>query len=470
MKTKILITAFISILSILLTNWAHAQSPTAGKNTAVHSSPSLHTQPITAQSNQDHQPQLINRIIAIVNNGVITQVELNHAVAQAKHQIALHGLTPPSQRILERKVLQNLILQKIAIQLAKLNHITVSPAQVDAAIASIASRNHLSLTKMKSALKEQGLDYQQYRKSIRQQMLVNQLEQKAVASSIMVTPSEIDNYLAQREKLGAPNKQYKVEHILLPLPLHPTPQSIQKTRQQANKIMTLLSGNMSFKQAALKFSQAPDAMEGGDLGWKTLNQLPTVFVQAVKNLKPGQIAGPIQNDTGFHIIKLVAVKNPPQQQHYIEQYQVQQILIKLSPIMNAAKAKNTLDNILMDLKNGEKFSTLAKAYNQNTATEASDGKMGWITLDQQSATFKKTLRALSVGQVSKPFQTQAGWQIIQLTDKRRKNDTDTWLRHQAAQALFEQKAKKAVDTWQAQIKGESYIKILIPALRNAQDS
>ena len=414
-----------------------------------------------------HTLQEINHIVAIVNNGVITQLDLQQAVTQAEQQITSHGLTPPDKTDLEKKILQNLILQKVAMQLAKINRITVSEAQIDAAISSIAERNHISLAKMKAALKTQGLSYQAYRGNIRRQMIINQLEQKAVASSIMVTPSEIDNYLAQRKKLGAPNKEYTVAHILLPLPANPTPQDIAKVREQADKVMRLLADNLSFKQAAVKFSQAPDALTGGVLDWETLNQLPTVFVNAIKNIKPGQIAGPIQNSTGFHIIKLLAVKSPPQKQHYVEEYQVQQIFIKKSPIMNAQKAQQTLQTIQNDLKNGQTFSQLAKAYNQNTETEASAGKMGWINLSHQTPDFQQAVHQLKVDQVSQPFTTKAGWQIVKLTGKRRKNDTKNWLRQQAAQALFQQKAAKAVDTWQAQVKGESYIKILNPDLRPA---
>ena len=412
-------------------------------------------------------PILINRTIAIVNNQVITQSDLDGAVAQIKTQIQQSGQTPPSTLDLQRHVLNQLILQSVASQLAKLNGIVVTSKDVDAAIQTIAGRNHLTMDKMLALVKQGGTSIASYRKRIHDQILVSRLEQKAVAGSIMLTPSEINNFIKQRSKQGKPNDQYEVQHILLALPAHPTPEDIAKTKQQTDKIIAQIKAKkLTFKQAAQKYSQASDALQGGGLGWKTLNDLPTIFVNAVQNMKPGEISAPIQSTGGIHIIKLLAKKAPDQARHFVEQYHVHQILIKLSPVVNNEQAKNLLNHILMDLKNGGDFGKLARAYTQNDAAHESNGDLGWITLAKQDPGFSEQVKSLAINKVSKPFATKSGWQIIEVLGKKKVDNTQAYEREVAAKALFQQKAEQAVQTWQAQIRGESYVKILVPELRD----
>ncbi|MDF2940171.1 MAG: parvulin-like peptidyl-prolyl isomerase [Gammaproteobacteria bacterium] len=408
--------------------------------------------------------QFINGTVAIVNDGVITKAELNLATDQAIAQAKEQGMAVPDRLSLERQVLQNLISEKVALQLAQLNNINISSSQVQDAIAGIASRNNISVAQLQSALGQQGVSFASYEATIKKQLTINQLEQQAVASSIIVTPGEIDSYIAMQNAASG-NMEYHVQHIMLPLPSDPTAANLAKTKQQGQMIIQKINQGMTFTAAAMKYSNASDALSGGDLGYKTAGQLPSALSNVVPTLQVGQIYGPFESDGAFHIVKLVAKKNRSVPAHFIDEYRINGIFMKTSPLMTADHVKQQLASLRSNIVAGASFSKLAEENSEDPISAKAGGDMGWQDPTQLNPAFAKAISSTPVGKVSQPFETEKGWYIIQVVDKRKVDDTANYERTLAQQAIFQRKAEQAVATWQAQIRGASYVEILDPSLQ-----
>jgi len=409
-------------------------------------------------------PQFINGIVAIVNNQVITWNQLNQQVHVTKIQAQQNGMELPDQTSLERQVLNQMITQKIALQLAGLNDISVSNTELENTLKAIAANNRMSVTQLEHVAVSHGLTLSEYKQMIRDRLTLRKIEQQAVANTIMVSPQEVDNYLAEQAKFGTPNEQYDVQHILIGLPQNPTPQDITNAKQKALDVIKQIHDGLAFTQAAVKYSDAGDALSGGDLGWKTLGALPTIFVHPVATMKVGEIVGPIQTDDGFHIIKLVNKQTPPDQQHFTTEYHVWQILVEVSPVKSSTQAKVELQELRRDIQNGQSFADIAKANSQDENSRSEGGDLGWVRPSDLDTNIAQAVTTLPLNTLSQPIQASNGWYLVEVVGKKRVNDTEQYRRDQARQAIFEKKANQAVDTWESQIRGASYVKILVPQL------
>lgn len=418
-------------------------------------------------SNQPASPIPVNSIVAIVNNGVVTKSELSTATLEAVNQAKAQGMSLPRDPIeVERQVLQGLIMQKIALQLATLNHITATPDQVDKAISEIAAQNHLSVAALYAKLEKNGVDKLAYQNTIQTQLIVQQLEQQAVAGSIVITPDQVNQYLANQVRLNHAHVQYDVAHILLSFPEQGDAQKEALIEKKAADVLAKIKAGLSFKEAAQRYSDSGDAVTGGDLGFKALDDLPTAFVEPVTHLAVGEVSDLILTDTGYNIIKLVAKKgeSPFTQSHYITEYHVQAILMKANPIMSDEQVQAQLQRIRTALENGASFSSLAISNSQDYVTGPNGGDMGWanpLTLNPTLASF---IKQTPPNTISPPFQAGDAWYVIQVIGSRATNDTSAYEYAQAQQALFMRKANEALLAWQAQIKAASYVKILDPKL------
>lgn len=458
-------------LSLLLSPLAFGANPASGTNSTAspvsvpdQQAAAVATAPAPNNTINAAQGQLINQTIAIVNNGVITQSDLDAATAEAKMQIQQSGMAMPDDLSLQRQVLHQLILQKITMELADLNHITVSNSEVDQEIEGIASRNNLKSSQLKEVLQQQGVNYDSYWQDIHDHLVIRKLEQQAVANSIIITPDEVNNYLAAKAQLASPDTEYDVQHILLPLPGNPTAENLAKAKQQTQNIVDQINNGLAFTKAAVQYSQSDDALQGGDLGWKTADQLPSVFANIVQTMQVGQVLGPIQTDTGFHIVKLVNKRTPDQTQHFITEKHVRDILVKTSPIITDAKAEALLKDLRAQLVKGADFATLAKANSQDLSSMTNGGDMGWLSDAALSPQFAAVLNTTPVNGISAPFKTDAGWYLIQVLGTRQKDDTANYRKQQAQEYLFQQKVNQALDQWQNTILGDSYVQILVPNL------
>lgn len=415
------------------------------------------------QSTELNKTILINKIIAIVNNGVITSKELSAAVDQYQHEISSPYPNGSASLAVQRQVLQQLISQKIAMQLAKKNNIIVDHVQISDAINNIAEKNGITQQQLREKLKQSGISYKEYRKNIKQSIMINQLQQKAIANSIYISPKEIKSYLDRNQSNIT---EYNLQHILLPLPNSYSPKDITLAETKAKQLISKIdSKEINFYNAAVKYSQSADALNGGELGWKTIDQLPTIFVNKVSIIKKGEIYGPFLKDGSLHILYLKNTRVKPIKKHYEEQYNISQIVIKTSPIKTAEQAKAQLSRITQSLENGKSFAQLAKENSQNYSNASSGGDMGWVAVSSSPLALSKAILQTPVGEFSKPFATQGGWQIIKVNKKRNRDITQQYMQKQAMNIIFQRKAQQAIKTWMNSIKQSAYIRILNPQLR-----
>ncbi len=411
------------------------------------------------------QSQYVNGIVAIVNNDVITNQDLLNLTTQTINQAKAQNLPVPDTLTVEQHVLHTLIMQKIAMQLATLNNITVSDDQVNQAINQVAQQNNMTVPQLYAKLASQGIDQTFYFNSIRTQMIVQRLEQAEIAGAIIITPNQIDDYLAAQARVKNAGVQYNIAHILIALPENPTADDYAQAKAKATEVMTRINDGMDFSLAAETYSDSSDAATGGDLGYETVNQLPTAFIEPVTTMKVGEVVGPISTDSGFNIIKLMGEKGGQDEgAHFITEYHIQSILIKTSPIMNSTEAQAQLQRIKLALMNGKSFAEEARAYSEDYFTNQNGGDMGWVNPTKLNPILMSYVQSAPVDQVSNPIQTPDGWYLLKVLGTRNVDDTVAYERQQAEQALFQQKANEALLAWQAQIRSASYVKILDPKL------
>lgn len=404
--------------------------------------------------------QELNKVVAIVNSGVITQMDLDAGYQQAATQARLAGITPPSEEALKQQVLNQLIVTKIAMQLAKLNHLSVTKIEIDDAIQTIARRNKLSVADFEKSLASEGINYSAYRKTLGDKLMIRKLEQSAVASSIRVTPAEVAAFIKSEAKESGPKNVYTVDHILLSFPDKPTSQSIAGVKAKADMIEKKIKGGLSFGKAAMKYSDASDGLDGGRLASKTLDQLPLLFVKYITAMKPGQVSAPIKSNNGYHILKLVSEKKPVAEQHFVTQYHVQMIMVKTSPILSPAKAQTHMLSLYNAINNGASFAKIAEANSEDVDSASKGGDLGWVGTASQAPGLAGKIQSATLNKVSKPFSAGGKWYLIKVTGKRQKDDTMAFKKQHAQQVIFQRKAERAVMAWQAKIRAESYVKIL----------
>lgn len=402
----------------------------------------------------------INQTIAIVNDGVITQVDLNQMLFQTLAQAKMAGITPPPIDQIKPQVLDQLILQKIALQMAALNNITVSEDEIDQTIADVCERNNTNAKDLKKSLENNGISFDQYKTILKNKLLIQKLEESAVANSIIISDQDVANYLKTQTQNSHTQTQYTLSHILIALPNSPTPEDIQKAQVKSQDVLNQIHKGLSFTTAAMQYSQADDALQGGLIKNKTLDQVPTLFEQPLSTMKAGDIIGPIQTDNGFYLLQLISKNTGQIQPHFMTQYHVQMILIKTNPIITSNQARTQLLDIYNTLHNGGSFSQLAMANSQDYDSAANGGDLGWVGLSNLPLGLGSYVQALKNNQISKPINMGDNWYLIKLLGQRQQDDTLAYQESQAREVLFQQKAEKAVQAWQTKLRAESYIKIL----------
>lgn len=405
------------------------------------------------------QPVTLDKVVAVVNNDVITQSELNQAMNMALTELQQTNTQQPSQQQLKKQVLNQLIDHKIELQTANRMGITVTEDQLNQAINTIAAKNHMTQDQLRSALASQGINYTSYRKQIKEQMTVQQLLQRAVGSNINITSQDVKD--AQNSSYLAAQKRssYHVDDILIALPDVPTSAEVQQAYAKAQSIVTQLNKGANFKTLAAANSDGQEAMKGGDLGWRTLQELPDIFAAKVVTMKAGEVAGPIRTGNGLHVIKLEAVKDNDTT-HYVTQTHVEHILIKTNLPSDDQPAKQQLQSIRAQILRGASFSEMAKKYSQDPGSAVKGGDLGWVMPGMLVPPFENAMNALPIGKISEPVKSQYGWHLIEVLGRRQLNDTQQYQQNQIKQMIYMRQFNENSAIWVQQLRDESYIKIL----------
>lgn len=398
---------------------------------------------------------VLDRIVAVVNDDVVMRSELDERVRTITAQLKEQGTTLPPKGVLERQVLDRLILTKLQIQEALHTGIRVDDETLNRTINDIAAHNKLSLAEFRKVLESDNYSYEKFREDIRNEILVSRLVQRQVNNRVTVSPSEIENFLSNMEQQGAIDKEYKISHILVAIPQNASPETIEKTRQKAEKILKELKAGKDFAQMAATYSDGQQALEGGDLGWRKAGQVPTLFADFIAIMKVGDISDIITSPSGYHIIRLDDERTG--KKVIITQVHARHILIRTNEVEKTADVVRRLKQLRNRIINGEDFGKLARSNSQDTVSAAQGGDLGWVSPGDLVPEFEEVMNSLKVGEVSPPFETQYGWHIVQVLARREHDNTKDAIRNQAREAIRQRKLAEAKDNWLRQLRDDAYV-------------
>lgn len=405
--------------------------------------------------------ETLDRIVAVVNNSVITQQQLNEQIELSRQQALAENKPIPDAVTFRKQVLNKMIDNELQLQLATNAGLKIDDAALDKTIMSIARRNGFTLDQLRQQLQQENIPYAKYRKQIRQQLITSKLQQDQVAAKITVTDQETKNTLMHMPKLAPQNVTYRVEDLLIPFPNHPSANDISRIKEIALSLLQQTKQGISFQALIEKTNTFNPPLTGGDLGWRSLNDLPDIFQASVQKLKPGQITGPIQADNGFHLIRLLEMHGDNVASHYVTSTHTRHILIKTSPLLNNQQAEMRLKEIRADILRGGNFAELAKKYSQDPGSAYKGGDLGWTLPGVFDPNFEVQIKKLAINQISLPFQTQFGWHIVQVLGRTQKLQTSQNIsREQAAQLVFQRKFQQALKNWLHQLRNQAYVKIM----------
>lgn len=412
---------------------------------------------------QEARGNQLDSIVAIVNDDVISRVELETAMAATRRQIQQSGTPLPPEEVLERQVLERLILGKLQLRAAERNGIVVDDPTLNAAIESLARRNNLTLSQLRETLQRDGFDFAKFREDMRQELMATRLRQRVVDSRIQISEQEVDNLMQSPAASSAsPNdgaQQYHIAHILVAMPEGASPEQTETARNQALEILEQLRQGADFARLAVAVSDGRQALEGGDLGWRTKDQLPTLFTEAVPRLQAGQVSDLIRSPSGFHIVKLLEIKGSSSQQQLITQTRARHILISPDELISSEAARQQLQRLRQRIQDGEDFGDLARAHSTDTASAVRGGDLGWINPGDVVPAFEREMARLAPGDISEPFESPFGWHIVQVLERRQQEGTGELQRAQVREALFRRRVEEEWELWLRQLRDEAYVEI-----------
>jgi peptidyl-prolyl cis-trans isomerase SurA len=405
--------------------------------------------------------ETLDRIVAVVNNSVITQQQLSEQIEMTRQQWQAENKSIPDATTFRKQVLNQMIDNELQLQLAANAGLKINEAALDKTIMNIAQRNGFTLEQLRQKLQQENIPYAKYRQQIRQQLIINQLQQDEVAAKITVTDQETKDMLAHMPKSAPQKTAYHIEDLLIPFPNKPSTVDISHTKETALSLLQQAKQGTSFQELIEKAKQFNPLLTGGDLGWRVLNDFPDIFQTHVQKLKPGEVTGPIQADNGFHLIRLLEMRGDNSTSHYVTSTHTRHILIKTSPLLNNTQAERRLNEIRADILRGGDFATLAKKYSQDPGSAYKGGDLGWTLPGVFDPAFEAQIKKLAIHQISLPFQTQFGWHIVQVLGRAQKLQTAQNIsRQQAAQLVYQRKFQQALKNWLRQIRNQSYVKIM----------
>lgn len=498
---------------------AQSQAPSHGRPAAQNRKPAAKPAApapapadTAAPSSAAQGDQFADGIAAVVNKDVITMREVNEGVKTATQELSRQNIQLPDVKVLQRQVLQRLIMEDLQRQEAKRLNIRIDDAQVDQAIGTVAQRNKMSTEQLRQAIEKQGVSWQAYRKNIRSEVLADRLRQRTVDASLVISDADVDAFLKEQQRrqgaLGAapagpgpaaaaaPQAQVPagpeivgLAQILVRVPESASREQVAGLRKKAEDILARLKGGADFASIAAASSDGPEALQGGAMGDRPLEGWPDLFVNAIGNLKKGDISGIIQSGNGFHILKVLdrraagapaPARNPaqtpatapaapppnpssdgavplPQGPVQVTQTHARHILIKTSAVMTDDEARQRLELLRQRIVEGhEDFGALARQNSQD-ATAPQGGDLGWLNPGETVPEFEQAMNALQPGQVSEPIHSRFGWHLIQVLERRQKDVKDEVERLQARRVLFERRSELAFDDYLEQLRDQAYI-------------
>ncbi len=397
----------------------------------------------------------LDGIVAVVNNDVIVNSELQTEIDLVLPELQARGTTIPSRAVLEKQVLERLILKRLQIQQAEQLGIEVDEQTLDQAMQSIAARNGMSLGELQETLEAGGVDFDDFREDTRSQILTTQLQQQAVYRGIRVSEAEVDRFLEQEGDSLIQRREVRLQHILVALPDAPSSAQVTAARTKAERLRQRLVSGADFASVAVAESDGRRALEGGDLGWFPMSEVPTLAVDAARTLSKGETTDPIKSPSGFHLIRIADFKGDSPEP--VSQTHARHILLRTNELVSEQDAKRRLEQLRMRIVGGDDFGTIARAHSEDTGSALKGGDLGWVDPGATVPEFEEEMDALGENEISEPFESPFGWHIVQVLERRKQETEDELMRMKAEDALRERKGEEAVDVWLRQLRDEAYV-------------
>jgi peptidyl-prolyl cis-trans isomerase SurA len=401
--------------------------------------------------------ELVDRIVAVVNNEVITQFELSERIGRILKELAQRGTPLPPREQLERQVLERMILDKVQLQLARDTGLRVDDLDLDRTIGRIAEGNNMSLTEFRGRLEKDGIPFDKFREDVRTEIVLSRLREREVDNKITVAESEIDNFLADQTGTAAKGApvEYNVAHILVRVPEQARPDQLEQQRNRALEVVKRLRGGADFAQVAAVYSDAPDALRGGAMGWRAQDRLPELFVEALAKLQPGDVSDVLRSPAGFHVLKLIDRRGAAALRE-VEQVHVRHILVRTNELVSEADAKRKLEQLRERITHGADFAELARLHSDD-ASASRGGDLGWIFPGDTVPEFERAFTQMKDGEVSEPVKTPFGWHLIQVLEHRTADASAERRRLDARKVLRERKSDEAYQEWLRQLRDRAYV-------------
>ncbi len=419
----------------------------------------LATGPLPAAVAQTAPPIIeLDRIVAVVNDDVIVESELQARMRLVKDQLSQSGTALPPEEVLGKQVLERLVLERLQIQIAERAGMRVEEETLNKAVEQVARQNNLDVAQFKQILERDGFDFARFREDIRKEILISRLQQRQIKNRITVSDRDIDNYISTLEKQGTDASAYRLSHILVAVPEAASSEAIAEARRQAEQVVEKLRNGTDFAKLAVAQSDGQQALQGGDLGWRNGSELPTIFADVVPKMSKGEISDPIKSSSGFHVVQVADVRGDAGR-HVIVQTHARHILVRPNEVTTDAEAKARLVQLRDRIENGENFEELARAHSDDRGSALQGGDLGWVNPGDTVPAFENVMKNLPAGGLSEPFQTRFGWHIVQVLERREFDDTEKVKRARAADQIRQRKMDEELQNWLRQIRDEAYVEL-----------
>lgn len=399
----------------------------------------------------------IDRIIAVVDQVVITENELIDRIQSVRSQLEKQDAKVPPADVLQKQILERLINDRLLLQYAAQTGVRVDDTQLDKTVERIAEQNKLSVPDFRAALEQEGISYRKFREDIRNEIIIARLREREVENRVTVTEAEVDNYLTTQSSQGEIQDEFEISHILIRTPEDGSPEELQPMREKAEAALKRLNEGVDFSEVSASMSDAPNALEGGVLGWKTSAQIPELFNEALKPLQPGNLTPILRSPNGFHILKMTN-RRGGSSPLVVEQTKLRHILVKLSEIMSDSDAQQRMLMIKERLDNGADFAELARQFSED-ASANSGGDLGWVNPGDTVPQFEQAMNLLAPNEISEPVRSPFGWHIIQVQDRRKQDMTKEAARFKARQEIRARKAEEAYEDWVRELRDRAYVEL-----------
>ncbi|MDT0636050.1 peptidylprolyl isomerase [Spectribacter hydrogenooxidans] len=417
------------------------------------------------------QDSELDEIVAVVNDGLILESEMEGAIAQVRQRAGAQINNVPDE-VVQSQVLEQLILRKLQMQRAQRAGLDVSDSELNQAIGRMAAQNGMTADQFMSSVRAEGLSISAMRERLREQILIDKLKQREIAGRVVVTDEDVDRYLESESLRVQENREYRIRHILVSVSENASQSTIEAARDRVEELRERALADDSFSELAVAHSDGQNALEGGDLGWLAGGFLPTLFSDVVPRLQPGEISKPFRGPSGFHLIQLADVRRTDGQQtvaedSVVKEYQARHILLETNEIRNNERAEAEAERLRKRILAGDDFTQLARENSDDASSANQGGELGWLQADSMSPPFAEQLRSLKPGETSKPFRTDSGWHVLQVQDTRQRDLSQERRRQRARQALGRQKMQEESEIWLRKIRDEAFVDI---RLEGFQDS